>query len=288
MYKIYSIFLLIAITSCQSQSQDLDILFSFPKQQKEISGLVFNPKDQLLYTLEDKGNPNEIYVFSELGKLENTIKIENTQNTDWEDLTIDANGNLYVGNFGNNNNERQDLSIYKIPENTLNLNATSPSQITTFSYAEQTEFPPKKKDLMYDCEAFVEINDSFYLFTKNRSKGFNGSFYVYKIPNKPGNFKAERIAELNSGKSYDRAAITGASFDINSKQIALVTHTKVLLIPFTDDNSFKQENITTVELNHNSQKESVTFKDANTLYIADEKENKNDIGGNVYKFKIPN
>jgi hypothetical protein len=46
------------------------------------------------------------------------VQLKNTNdckynNIDWED-TKDKNGNLYVGDFGNNDNERKDLCIYKI------------------------------------------------------------------------------------------------------------------------------------------------------------------------------
>ncbi|WP_177765725.1 hypothetical protein [Flavobacterium sp. I3-2] len=286
MFRYYSVIGFFLILSCQTKSQDLNVLFSFPKKNNEISGLVYHPSDHLLYALEDKGNANEIYAFDLNGKLTKTISINNVTNTDWEDFTIDTQGNLYIGNFGNNDNSRQDLAIYKLNFSDLNNKTITPSQITHFAYPEQTEFPPKKKELFFDCEAFVEIDSSFYLFTKNRSKGFDGSFYVYKIPNKAGNFKAQKIAELNSGNSYDRMAITGAAYHPESKQIALTTHTNVILIPFENEGSFQQDNLKFVAYNHNSQKESLTFKDKNTLFIADEKEKKKDNGRNVYEFKL--
>ena len=51
----------------------------------------------------------------------------------------------------------------------------------SFSYPEQKEFPPKKKEMFYDVESFFEHNGYFYLFTKNRSKGFDGTAFIYKI-----------------------------------------------------------------------------------------------------------
>lgn len=288
MRKIATFILLVALGSCKTQSQDLTVLFSFPKQQSEISGMVYHPQSSLLYTLEDKGNPNEIYVFTEKGTLQHTIAIGNVENTDWEDLSFDNSGNLYIGNFGNNDNKRTDLSISKIENSDLSNKNITTTQTTKFNYPEQSAFPPKKKDLLYDCEAFIATDSYFYLFTKNRSKGFDGSFFVYKVPNKPGEFKAEKIAELNSGNSYENAAITGAAYNSESKTIAITTHSKVLLIPFKDDSSFNQENIKSLEYNHVSQKEAITFKDNKTLYIADEKEKKDDVGGNVYVFKLPN
>jgi hypothetical protein len=40
-----------------------------------------------------------------------TVQLKNTNdckyNIDWEDITKDKDGNLYVGDFGNNDNERK-------------------------------------------------------------------------------------------------------------------------------------------------------------------------------------
>ena len=123
------------------------------------------------------------------------------------------------------------------------------------------------------------------MFTKNRSKGFDGTFYVYKVPNKNGNFKAEKIATLKTCDQYKSCAITGAALNKNGNEIALLTHDKVLLIPFVNDDSFKQENITTKELGHNSQKEAITFKSDNQLFMADESE-KGKKGGTVFMLDL--
>lgn len=286
MKKIAALLLFIGLLSCQSKSQDLNVLFTFPESLKEVSGMVYHNENKLIYVLEDKGNENMIYSFDTLGNQINKIKILGVENTDWEDLSVDANGNLYIGNFGNNDNKRTDLAIYKIAKEDLNLNSVTPIQTISFNYPEQTSFPPKKNNLLFDCEAFVIIDSSLYLFTKNRSKNFDGTFFVYKIDNTNGDYKAEKISELNSGTSFKKSAITGAAYNIASKTIALTTHTNAILIKYEDDLSFKQENLKFVDYNHNSQKESITFKNKNTLLIADEKEKKNDIGGNVYEFNL--
>jgi len=106
-------------------------------------------------------------------------------------------------------------------------------------------------------------------------------FFVYKVPNKNGNFKAEKIATLQTCGQYKSCAITGAALNKNGNEIALLTHDKVLLIPFVNDDSFKQENITIKELGHNSQKEAITFKSDKELFMADESE-KGKKGGKVF------
>ncbi len=273
--------------ACSSKSQETNFkeVFTLDKKHTEVSGMIFHAPTQKLWMLQDKGNPSELYVYSADGTFENTVTVNNQENTDWEDLSQDKNGNIYIGNFGNNDNKRKDLRILKVDAATIQFNSVNVSQETTFYYEDQTEFPPKKSNLLYDCEAFVATNEAFYLFTKNRSKGFDGTFYVYKVPNKNGSFKAEKIATLKTCDQYKSCAITGAALNKNGNEIALLTHDKVLLIPFVNDDSFKQENITIKELGHNSQKEAITFKSDNQLFMADESE-KGKKGGTVFMLDL--
>ncbi len=273
--------------ACSSKSQETNFkeVFTLDKKHTEVSGMIFHAPTQKLWMLQDKGNPSELYVYSADGTFENTVTVNNQENTDWEDLSQDKNGNIYIGNFGNNDNKRKDLRILKVDAATIQFNSVNVSQETTFYYEDQTEFPPKKSNLLYDCEAFVATNEAFYLFTKNRSKGFDGTFYVYKVPNKNGNFKAEKIATLKTCDQYKSCAITGAALNKNGNEIALLTHDKELLIPFVNDDSFKQENITIKELGHNSQKEAITFKSDNQLFMADESE-KGKKGGTIFMLDL--
>lgn len=280
-YIVLLSFSLLYACSLKSQETNFKEVFTLDKKHTEVSGMIFHAPTQKLWMLQDKGNPSELYVYSADGTFENTVTVNNQENTDWEDLSQDKNGNIYIGNFGNNDNKRKDLRILKVDAATIQFNSVNVSQETTFYYEDQTEFPPKKSNLLYDCEAFVATNEAFYLFTKNRSKGFDGTFYVYKVPNKNGNFKAEKIATLKTCDQYKSCAITGATLNKSGNQIALLTHDKVLLIPFVNDDSFKQENITIKELGHNSQKEAITFKSDNQLFMADESE-KGKKGGKVF------
>lgn len=285
--KPYSFFIIAALfTACTSTSQETSVntIFDLKTEHSEVSGLVFHPTHQKLYMLQDKGNAAELYIYSSQGKYENTLQITNQKNTDWEDLSKDVQGNLYIGDFGNNNNDRKDLRILRIDAASLNQPTADASQITTFFYEDQKEFPPRKNQLMYDCEAFIATDSAFYLFTKNRSKGFDGSFFVYKVPNKEGHFKAEKIAVLKGCSKYKGCAITGAAFNHNTKQLALISHNYIYLLPFLNDNSFKQEQLIIKDLGHNSQKESITFKTDTELWIADEKDKTS--GGKVYSFNL--
>ncbi|MDR7371242.1 hypothetical protein [Flavobacterium aquidurense] len=275
----------IVLLACQQQSNgDFKKIYSLPKVLKEVSGIVYFPEKKLIYTLEDSGNKNAIYALDSEGKLAKTITIANAKNVDWEDITKDKSGNIYIGDFGNNDNLRKDLCIYKINKNQLNKDVASAEYIVSFSYPEQTEFPPKKKEMFYDVEGFFELGNYFYLFTKNRSKGFDGTAFIYKIPNRSGTQKATKIGEFKTCNNYNHCVLTSATISPDGKKVVLLSHDKIVLFKNFKGDLFHKGTQTEIKLNHYSQKEAIVFKDNNTLIIADEKTNK--VGGNVYEFKL--
>lgn len=267
----------------KTEQDSLKTEFSLPKKLKEVSGIALSQDQKTIWAIEDAGNKNVVYGLNRQGELTTDVLVENAENNDWEDITKDASGNIYIGDFGNNENDRRNLSILKLDLKTDSQKSTKVIQTTKFHYEGQTEFPPKKSNLLYDCEAFVEKDGSFYLFTKNRSKGFDGTFLVFQIPNKEGDFEAKLVGKLKLEGGYSDAAITSAT--INSKnQIVLLNHKNINVLSGFTANDFSSAKIQKIPLNHNSQKEAVVFVDDKTLLIADEKDKKT--GGNVYQFSL--
>ena len=274
----FSIFL----TSCSGKSQQLEEIAS--TDLKEISALEYLPQSKSLWALEDSGNENKLYKIGEDGKTRSEITITNLENTDWEELASDKDGNLYIGDFGNNENDRKDLAIYKIDSSSLNGKTVKYTVKIAFIYPQQTEFPPKKSQRMFDCEAFFEMDGNFYLFTKNRSAKFDGQFYVYKVPNKAGNHKAELLATLTTCDTYKKCAVTAADISPDGTKAVLLTGDKLFVFTGFANGDFAKAPMKMYELGHVSQKEGLAFKDDNTLLIADEKDKK--IGGKLYKVNL--
>lgn len=265
-----------------SDAPALETVFHFPKKMKEISGIQLSPDGKELYAHEDQGNSNEIYVFNLKGDLLRTVTIDGVENNDWEDITKDKDGFTYIGDFGNNDNERRNLAIYKVK---IDEKTNTPVlQTTKFSYPEQTEFPPKKSNMLFDCEAFVEMDGNFYLFTKNRSKNFDSTSLIYKVPNKEGEFKAQLLGTFKPGGNYNSAAITGADLSPDGKRIALVSHKNVFMLENFAGGDFSKYTFTKIPLHHESQKEGICFVNDHELLLADERKEKPD--GNLYRLKL--
>lgn len=281
-----SIWILFAFVflSCRLDSDSLQSLYSLPKKLKEVSGITYFPKNNLLWTLEDSGNANAIYGVNSNGRIVKTIAIEGVKNIDWEDITKDKEGNLYIGDFGNNDNVRKDLCIYKIGKKALDTKSTVPAYKISFAYPEQKDFPPDKTELFFDVEGFFEFKDNFYLFTKNRSKEFDGTTFLYKIPNIPGFHQAILMGGFKTCNSHTHCAVTSAAISPDESKVVVLTHDKIWLFENFKGDGFLNGTKTTLELNHFSQKEAVCFIDNDRLFIADERTKNN--GGNVYEVSI--
>jgi hypothetical protein len=274
----------VALLSCQLSSELLTTIYSLPKNLKEVSGMTYSSDDRILWILEDSGNANVLYGLNSDGMIAKTVIVKTVKNIDWEDITKDKEGNVYIGDFGNNENERQDLCIYKMNKKSLDNENAVPDYKISFFYPEQKKFPPKKKELFYDVESFFEFKNNFYLFTKNRSKGFDGTVFIYKVPNRAGMHKAELIADFKTCDNYDNCAITSAAISPDQTKVVLLSHSKIWLFENFSSDDFLSGIRTETELQHYSQKEAICFKDNATLLIADERVKKT--GGKLYEISI--
>lgn len=259
-------------------------MFSLPKTLKEVSGIEANTNSNRIWVLQDKGNDAAIFGLDSSGKIVQTINLTDVQNNDWEDLSKDANGNLFIGDFGNNDNIRRDLAIYKLDTALLESASANVSQKTTFYFPEQNEFPPKKSQRIFDVESFFVFGDHFYLFTKNRSANFDGTTMLYEVPNKTGNYAAKRLGSFKTCGIFKQCAITSAAISPNGKTVALLTSTSVWLFSDFSSTNFLSGKSRQIDLHHFSQKEGLCFTSDTKLLICDEKTKK--IGGNVYELDL--
>ena len=100
------------------------------------------------------------------------------KNHDWEDLASDKSGNLYIGDFGNNENKRKNIVILKVMNDSLKSSGGIDVLEISFFYSEQKQFPPVKNKMHFDCEAFFHYNDNprwvqlFRLFSSSSLLGF--------------------------------------------------------------------------------------------------------------------
>ncbi len=280
MYKTLVLVLIGLCASCHPGN--LKILGDLPKELKEVSGIETVSQSHLIWMHNDGGNKSRLYGVDRDGKIIKTLKID-AKNNDWEDLTSDADGNIYIGDFGNNENKRKNLAILKVKAKDLDKDKKVDIKRIAFYYEKQSKFPPKKKKMYFDCESFIYHKGHLYLFTKSRVKGNHGRTDLYKIPAIKGEHKAQYMASFNTCEDLD-CWVTSVDISDDGKKLVMLTPKAVWVFSnFTSDNFFNGA-VTTYNFDYISQKEGVCFKDQNTLYITDENAHGSD--GNLYEFRL--
>jgi hypothetical protein len=290
MFKLKKTFLgfilLVISTDIDAQNISLNNIGSLTNILNESSGITFIAPNRL-YTHDDSSGNDEIYEIDTLGNLIRTININNANNADWEDITKDNLNNIYIGDFGNNSNDRTDLKIYKIPNPATFSGSATTAEVIEFNYPDQSMFPPAPIKRNYDVEGFVWYNDSLFLFTKNRTAPFNGYCKMYKIPATPGTYTAQICDSIFlCSNSQSDCWVTSAALSPDQSHLALLNNGKIWWFSCFDGSSFFKGAMAAITLNSFTQKEGITFKNNHQVYITDEFTAVDNSGGNLYEADV--
>ena len=254
---------------------------TLPKSMVETSGLVFY-QNKYLITHNDGGNKSELFVLDTLGTLIKTISLKDTKNKDWEDLTQDDKGNIFIGDFGNNFNKRKKCQIYILKKGFIHKDKAETEKIS-FWYEDQIDFPPNKKNLNFDCEAFFYKDGFLYLLTKCRSKPFTGISKVYRIPAKKGKHKAKLVGQFQfCSTAWQFCSVTSADYDVKSNTLTVLTYGKLYVVSHIKNNEFWNAEIKMFNVPKIKQREAITFISPWRWYMTDEYR-KGFGGGSLYK-----
>ncbi|WP_435353405.1 hypothetical protein [Emticicia sp. SJ17W-69] len=225
LYKFYMFLFSLKIATCNCYTEIHKSGFHKAKSQYNIiqtgrmptcinenSGLARAWQDDFYWTHNDSGGNAELYMINNKGRIFDTLFVNDSKNIDWEDLTKDDKGNIYVGDFGNNSQARKDLCIYK--------HRNGKTEKITFHYGNQDHFPAKQK--VFDCEAFFWYAGKLYLFSKDWSKNHQTQLYV--LPDQAGDYML-----LPEQSIFIKSPVTAADVSPNGKEFALLTYGKIFV-----------------------------------------------------------
>lgn len=193
-----------------------ELVATLPSVLDEVSDMIV--VDGKPWVVLDSGNPNALYQLDRAtGAILRTVTVANVTNTDWEALATDG-VHVHVGDIGNNAGARTDLRIVRFPvEALLDEEVTEVyAETTTFTYADQADFTPAWDANNWDCEAFIVLQDTAFLFTKN---WLDQRTHLYALPLAPGEQLAVRRDTLET-----EGLVTGASLRTDGAAIALIGH----------------------------------------------------------------
>jgi hypothetical protein len=256
---------------------------SLPLGEKESSGLCTINGGKTFWTINDSDRQAQLYEFDSLGTAIRTVTVENASNIDWEEITTDPEGNIYIGDFGNNDNNRKDQKIYIVKNTDLLHSNIVSAEIINIRYANQNQFPPIDLEKNFDMEAMIFLKGKLHLFSKNRTNPFSGYTYEYIIDSKPGQYTVSPIDSFKTGPGPMLFFwVTGAAISADYSQMILLSHDRIwLFYPLNPDFPLKSP-VKQVTLNHFSQKEGICFSDPNRIWITDEVNTTINNGGKLY------
>ncbi len=232
----------------------------------ESSGLCAAPQAGTYFTFGDDGQQPTVWRVDATGQQVGEFTL-GAPNHDWESLSRDNSGNYYMGDCGNNNNDRQNLAI-------LRFRPDNPSQVgkIKFNYPDQTEFPPSKKERNFDCEASLWHAGQVYLFTKDRAT--ESTCKVYTVPETPGTYTAKLITKLAIP-----GAVTDATLAPSGHRLVLLARQELFVLEGDSWEAILKATPRHIDLKGAGQTEGAAFKDEHTLLITTEQ-------GAVYELAI--
>lgn len=291
-YSFFYFFFAVLFLTSSCSAPHIVKVCSLPKVLNESSGLI-NDTPNHFWSHNDSGGEPTMYAFDDKGKLLRSVRILNASNIDWEDAVMDNAGNLYVGDFGNNDQSRTKLTIYVIKNFEKNISDTVSAQKIEFSYGDRASFPHDVAHSFFDAEAMLVRSDSIYIFTKDFfSKPYTGSTRIYSVPNNPGSYAAHFVYSFKTDETSKwKGAITSAAQTPDGKTVALLAYRTIWVFSDFKNNNFwegRQKRFD-LKLYQLAQREGLCFSktDNKTLFISSEKHKLifGSIGGNLSKFK---
>lgn len=151
------------------------------------------------------------------------ITIDNARNYDWEDITIDPDGRLYIGDIGNNDSARRNLAIYVVDEPDPVAGTPVRAVRMPFVYPDQKQFPPPLPQRAFDAEALFWADGKLHLLTK-RLGDRRTALYRFETLTPGGPNVPTLMDTFDAGM-----LVTGASATSDGRRLAVLGYLPSLL-----------------------------------------------------------
>jgi len=236
---------------------------TLPSSVAECSGMAYTGGSSF-WTHNDGYGDENLYKVSNTGTLSRTVEVLGAVNHDWEDLAQDKDRNyLFIGDFGNNDCDRQNLRIYRIPHPSNITASTVTAEVINFSYPDQTRWPSPWMN--FDVEGFFHFNGKLYLFTKPDLDAI-GYTKMYRLSDQPGTHVATLVDSF-----YTNDRPTSANISPDGTSMIIMANSRIHLFRnFVGDDFFGGQ-YTKISISGGwTQKEGISFWSNNEIYLSDE------------------
>lgn len=194
----------------------------------ESSGIVASRRNPgLFWTHNDSGDGPFVYAFDRAGRRRGTWRVDGAKARDWEDIAAGpgpepGRAYLYVGDIGDNDNEREFVTVYRFPEPEVtdaDAASTRESPRAT-AHAEAISFKYPNDRGVHNAEALLvhPVTGTIYVVTKTPNGGV-----VFKL-DAPSDAAAPktlvRVTTL-AGPGFFGTLVTGGDISPDGRRVAL-------------------------------------------------------------------
>ena len=192
----------------------------------ECSGIVASRRYAgVFWVHNDSGDRARFFAVDGGGGLLAVVVVDGARNVDWEDIAVDDSGHVYLGDVGNNLNERRDLVVYVVDEPDPR-SSPGPLHVPVqrrlpFRFPDQEAYPDSAR-FNFDCEGLCWSAGWLYLLTKHRS---DTATTLYRLdPGRAGEQAAVRLGTRGLG-----SPVTSADASPDGRLLAVLTYRHVFL-----------------------------------------------------------
>ena len=193
---------------------------------RESSGLAASGcQPGVLWTHNDSGDEALIYAMGPAGKHLGTWRVTGAEHIDWEDMALvrdeDGKCSIYIGEIGNNDLERAEGKIYRVPEPAITDEAAATRRDSALATAPAASLTFAYPDGRHDAEALLVHPETgmIYIVTKKISEPAG----VYRIEPRFGTGQrvaAEKAAEI-AVPAVPQGLITGGDISADGRKVVL-------------------------------------------------------------------
>ena len=199
---------------------------------KEASALAASQRFPGIYwTLNDSGNSPTVYAVDELGRSRGSFRVEGAENVDWESLGIGPGPNgrpaLYIGDTGDNDRERREIVVYRVPEpEPLAVADRPPSGRTEKAEAFKFQYP----DGARDAEGLLVHPQTGELLVV--TKEILGRATIYRVPtplDSRRTVRMERVTEVDLARAGVKIdVVVDATVSADARRVTIRTYGNLL------------------------------------------------------------
>ena len=268
MYPLFFVFMLVSVLQAYGPPTRIGTIKD--ESIDESSGLVASRTLPGAYwTHNDSGDGPFIYALDTHGNSLATFRVTGATNRDWEDIAVGPGPQpnrsyLYIGDIGDNNEARPEITVYRVLEPDLKTAARNSAKEKPGTTEPAEAFRLKYPDGKHDAETLLVHPTTGNIYIVTKVPLVNPTVYEATAPFSAGNLiTLKRLGEVRVPSLFG-GVITGGSVSPDGRRVALCDYFGgyELVLPRTSTNfdDIWKQRMTLFDLGKRKQGEGIAYR----------------------------